>query len=728
MMTIAALVGLLVTTSVTGAHASTQEATPEVVGGSAALIADAPWQVALLSSAQTNAYDAQFCGGSLISTQWIITAAHCVYDLVPSQLRIQAGNSALSTTTLGGKSVAEIIVHPDYDYSVLNDIALVRLSAPLTPVANSIAPIPLVSSTPPVGASVLVTGWGATNNAGTSYPTGLRKATLNILADSVCSGTFAEYDSSSSLCAGKSPFTVTAPCFGDSGGPLAYQSGGQWRLAGLVSYGSSAGCISGSPDGFTRVSTFVDWIQSTTLSLAGTVSNALLLPADDGIGDTAVLTITDDKAQTVTLTLDPDSIGASAGSLTLALSAGLYRATTTLSLLTAPFTDLAEGDHVIRATTASESIDIPFTAQTSTGLIFDASATTDATVYYPAKDGYRDTITVTLSTIGSDYTPIAFRAGVVTLYVDDTQMTQCTLGSSTGGIKSCVLTIAAMRPSTAVVISVAYEDSIGTPGYQEITGITFGRSAITAASVTTSKRTIYPVYDGYLDNTQLQVRIPSSISHSIGLVGSKVTIKRGSRTVLTWNLTTSGTHSKTWNGKDGSSVVPGNYTVTVSARGTDGSRYTDSLTIVVSAKSWVSTTLTKTYNAQSAFTGYYSYDYTACTVGSGNLYVYTYWIDETLCFGTINLPSDVRSGLSRGVSVKVGLTVQDNIGDYCGQFLLGGTSLSVHAICGNGTFRWNLGRLDKDITSVMPTIYASYYYTKFTVTKITLTYTYKKLM
>jgi hypothetical protein len=77
--------------------------------------------------------------------------------------------------------------------------------------------------------------------------------------------------------------------------------------------------------------------------------------------------------------------------------------------------------------------------------------------------------------------------------------------------------------------------------------------------------------------------------------------------------------------------------------------------------------------------------------------------------------------------VKASLTVQDNVGYYCGQFIMGGTNLSVHDICGNGTYYWNLGRLDNDITSVMPAIYAGYDYTEFTVTKLALTYTYKKL-
>lgn len=132
-----------------------------VVSGSDADISQAPWQVALVSSNAPNNYEGHFCGGSLISTRWVVTAEHCVDSLSEPDFRILAGVSLLSSETLTGKSVSKIIVHPDWNpYTNSNDVALVEIAEPIILIPGSIETISIPSSAFAAGLDAKITGWG----------------------------------------------------------------------------------------------------------------------------------------------------------------------------------------------------------------------------------------------------------------------------------------------------------------------------------------------------------------------------------------------------------------------------------------------------------------------------------------------------------------------------------------------------------------------------------------
>ena len=109
---------------------------PQIVGGQAAAPAEWPWQVAVIVSGSTP-INGQFCGGSLITADWVVTAAHCVTDgngapVVTSDFYVQTGITTLSTNSGAASTVAGAVVHPGFDhFSLDNDIALLRLSAPV---------------------------------------------------------------------------------------------------------------------------------------------------------------------------------------------------------------------------------------------------------------------------------------------------------------------------------------------------------------------------------------------------------------------------------------------------------------------------------------------------------------------------------------------------------------------------------------------------------------------
>ena len=253
----------------TPAHASggqTDAPSTRIINGDAIPITDAPWQVALLNAAVTNDFQAQYCGGAIISATVIVTAAHCFDPGTPSRVQILTGTADLNNGT-PRTNVAEIRTYPSYDSdTAANDIALLRLATPLNldgTIRRALALPPTSDSWPTAGTAALVSGWGNTDPDGSAYPEQLRAAQVNVLtnpADATCGLYGTDYDPTTMLCAGTTTSPTKDSCQGDSGGPLAVNVAGTWTLAGIVSWGE--GCaLAGYPGVYTRVTNYVRWIE-----------------------------------------------------------------------------------------------------------------------------------------------------------------------------------------------------------------------------------------------------------------------------------------------------------------------------------------------------------------------------------------------------------------------------------------------------------------------------------
>ena len=217
-----------------------------VVSGSDAEISQAPWQVALVFSNAPNNYQGQFCGGSLISPRWVVTAAHCVDSLVESDFRILSGVSLLSSESLTGTAVSKIIVHPEWNpYTNSNDVALVEIAEPLVLTSGIIETISISSADITPGLSALITGWGSTQRdtgigETRTYPQKLQKGQVFAQTSNFCRSSLGlGFDSRTMMCATVDDFSVDT-CYGDSGGPLAIYRSGRFELAGITSWG--VGC------------------------------------------------------------------------------------------------------------------------------------------------------------------------------------------------------------------------------------------------------------------------------------------------------------------------------------------------------------------------------------------------------------------------------------------------------------------------------------------------------
>jgi secreted trypsin-like serine protease len=233
-----------------------------IVGGWAASMGQLPWQAALLVSVIPDNERAQFCGGTLISDTWVVTAAHCVDGgTTTAQVDILAGEISLRSTAAKRVSVKRIVVHSDYNPETMdNDIALIELTnavsgefvAPINPI-NMDEESSLDSNTP-----LVVSGWGAIYESGPSSPFLLGADVTLVDRDSCNSREM--YNGGISevmICAGKIPGGGVDSCQGDSGGPLV-QIGTPTKL---VSWGY--GCArSTKPGVYTRVSSYLGWINS----------------------------------------------------------------------------------------------------------------------------------------------------------------------------------------------------------------------------------------------------------------------------------------------------------------------------------------------------------------------------------------------------------------------------------------------------------------------------------
>jgi secreted trypsin-like serine protease len=260
-----------------------------IVGGAGASIASFPFQVALYDPQAGSPAAGFFCGGVIIDSTHVVTAAHCITGSGRRQagssgdVAVLAGSSTLDPPDPG--SVLDPVQSSAFDshynpQSSDYDVALLTLARPLwsgstAPSVNgvdTIAPLPLdpgkasVYANPNLTPAITATasGWGDVNPApghGASYPTSLRAVRMPLVSDSLCEEQYAAIEqpiTSRMICAGGGRSHADT-CYGDSGGPLVVDQDtparppGDYVLAGLVDFGN--GCAQPGYAGvYTRIS------------------------------------------------------------------------------------------------------------------------------------------------------------------------------------------------------------------------------------------------------------------------------------------------------------------------------------------------------------------------------------------------------------------------------------------------------------------------------------------
>ncbi|XP_017057615.1 CLIP domain-containing serine protease 2 isoform X2 [Drosophila ficusphila] len=251
-----------------------------LLGGEQATAGQYPWLARIAYRNRSSSRSSFRCSGSLISSNHIVTAAHCVINLVSdleSHVRLGSQNDSNSF------AIERVIVHPNYDQpKYANDIAVVRINSTngaFTPIC-----LPLEGSTTLgnrlIGQTGVAAGWSTGNpennrsvdSANTSA--GVRFIRLPIVNTTSCAIAYASLSENfqqpivitpNHLCAQGMPMNDV--CRGDSGGPFMddgtsglFGTSGRHTLIGIVAFGPTLCGVTTIPGVYTLVSSFSDWI------------------------------------------------------------------------------------------------------------------------------------------------------------------------------------------------------------------------------------------------------------------------------------------------------------------------------------------------------------------------------------------------------------------------------------------------------------------------------------
>uniref|UniRef100_A0A665UTI4 Coagulation factor VII, like n=1 Tax=Echeneis naucrates TaxID=173247 RepID=A0A665UTI4_ECHNA len=230
-----------------------------IVGGVLEKQGGSPWQVLIHRS---DGYG--FCGGTLVSDRWVVSAAHCFDE---SADHVTIGDYDKKRPDPGEQliKIERVFIHPYFhSFTFDSDIALVYLARPVirgpTAIAACLPDAHLAKYLLKENNRGVVTGWGLTRFMGRSSRF-LRRVALPVVSYKDCIASTEQVITDNMFCAGYLDTSKDA-CSGDSGGPFMVNYRGTWFLTGVISWGEKC-AAKGKYGVYTRLGNFLNWIRDT---------------------------------------------------------------------------------------------------------------------------------------------------------------------------------------------------------------------------------------------------------------------------------------------------------------------------------------------------------------------------------------------------------------------------------------------------------------------------------
>ncbi|XP_063077839.1 hyaluronan-binding protein 2-like [Engraulis encrasicolus] len=246
-------------------------AAARIFGGRKALPAAYPWQASIQVRTRGSSRPFQhICGGILVGSCWVLTAAHCLNDM--HEMQVELGGVGLDKAEDSEQIIAveKAMMHEDYRESpdaLYNDVAMLKLKGPKGQCAKETRYVKtacLPTGPFPDNSECTISGWGKTETGEASKQ--LLAAKVRLIPMSSCSapGVYGNRLDQSMFCAGFLEGGVDS-CQGDSGGPLTCEKDGTHYVYGVVSWGDMCG-EKNKPGVYARVNHFIDWIAAKLLT------------------------------------------------------------------------------------------------------------------------------------------------------------------------------------------------------------------------------------------------------------------------------------------------------------------------------------------------------------------------------------------------------------------------------------------------------------------------------
>ncbi|XP_064212796.1 brachyurin [Tribolium castaneum] len=230
-----------------------------IIGGSPATIHQYPFAAAIDVHTSSSKH---FCGGSLYTNQFILTAGQCVDGAI--LFTIYLGSANRSDPNIQTVAASDYILHPDYNPQTLdNDIGLIKLRMPVT-FTDSIKSINYLALEPLLQAhKVRAIGWGQTSDENAQYSDVLQYVYVAPIKNDYCKEIYGSQITDNMVCV-EGNYNEGA-CHGDTGSPLIDVYSIYYTVhVGIASFVSGNGCESTDPSGYTRTYNYVDWIKNVT--------------------------------------------------------------------------------------------------------------------------------------------------------------------------------------------------------------------------------------------------------------------------------------------------------------------------------------------------------------------------------------------------------------------------------------------------------------------------------